>query len=139
MFRMIPRVFALASMALLSLSTALAMGSKPKADEEAANIRIQPVARVELAAAKIGGPRTGEDMYKATCGACHDTGVAGAPKTGDKGVWAPRIALGIEGLLKSAVAGKNAMPPKGGAADATEAELKAAIVFMANRSGASFK
>jgi cytochrome c5 len=136
------RALALASVLLLGSSAVLAMGSKPKADDEAANARIQPVARVELAPAgpKVAaGARSGEDIYKAVCGACHEAGVANAPKTGDKAGWAPRIALGLDGLLKSAIAGKNAMPPKGGAADATDDELKRAIAFMANKSGASFK
>lgn len=135
------RSLALASILLLSSSAVLAMGSGPKVDDEAANARIQPVARVELApaAAKSSGPRSGEELYKAVCGACHEAGVAGAPKTGDKGAWAPRIALGLNGLLKSAIAGKNAMPPKGGATDASDAEMKAAIAFMANKAGANFK
>jgi hypothetical protein len=30
------------------------------------------------------GSRSGEQLYKAICGACHEAGVAGAPKTGDK-------------------------------------------------------
>ena len=111
-------------------------------DVEATNKRIQPVAHVALAAfapKTAAGSRSGEDMEKAVCGACHSAGVAGAPKTGDKGAWAPRIALGLDGLLKSVIAGKNAMPPKGGAADATDEEIKRAIVVMANQSGASFK
>lgn len=125
----------------ISLNTAFAMGSRPAADAEGANNRIAPVARVQLAAATPAGgakERTGEELYKGVCGACHDTGVAGAPKTGDKAVWAPRLKLGLDGLVKSAIAGKNAMPPKGGS-DANETELARAIVFMANQSGASFK
>jgi cytochrome c5 len=117
------------------------MGAKPKGDDEAANSRIAPVARVELAAPSAGaaaGNRSGEALYKATCAACHDTGVANAPKLGDKAAWAPRIALKLDGLVKSAIAGKNAMPPKGGS-DANDAELARAIVYMANKSGASFK
>jgi cytochrome c5 len=135
------RSFALASMFVISAPAVMAMGSSPKVDEEATNARIQPVARVELApaAAKSSGPRSGADLYKAVCGACHEAGVAGAPKLGDKAAWAPRIALGLDGLLKSAIAGKNAMPPKGGAADASDAEMKAAIAFMANKAGANFK
>lgn len=120
---------------------ALAMGSRPKVDEEATNARIQPVAKVKLGAAQAGaaaGNRSGEELYKSVCGACHDTGAANAPKLGDKGAWAPRLALGLDGLVKSAKAGKNAMPPNGGS-DATEDELKRAIVFMANKSGANFK
>jgi cytochrome c5 len=119
----------------------LAMGDRPKIDDEAANSRIAPVARVELAAPSGGaatGARSGEQIYKTACMACHDAGVANAPKLGDKAAWAPRIALGLDGLVKSATAGKNAMPPKGGS-DANEAELARTIVYMANKSGASFK
>jgi cytochrome c5 len=111
-----------------------------KGDEEAVNKRIAPVARVELAApaAAAPGQRTGEQLYKAICGACHEAGVAGAPKTGDKAAWAPRIALGLDGLMKSATAGKNAMPPKGGS-DANEVELARAIVYITNKSGGNLK
>jgi len=142
MFRMNLRTCALASLITVVAPAALAMGGSPKADDEAVNSRIQPVAKLQIAplAAKTGGAsRSGEELYKAVCGACHEAGVAGAPKVGDKAAWAPRIALGLDGLLKSATAGKNAMPPKGGAADATDEEMKRAISFMANKSGASFK
>ncbi|MDP2793276.1 MAG: c-type cytochrome [Sulfurisoma sp.] len=138
------RRFALASALIVAAPLALAMGNRPKADDEATNeatnARIQPVAKVDLAAAApkaAAGSRTGEEIYKGVCGACHDAGVAGAPKTGDKGVWASRLGLGLDGLTKSAIKGKNAMPPKGGS-DATDAELARAIAFMANKSGASF-
>ncbi|MDP2133158.1 MAG: c-type cytochrome [Sulfuritalea sp.] len=133
------RILAATGVLVLSAS-AIAMGGRPKGDEESANQRIAPVARVELAAAApvAAGDRSGEQIYKAICGACHDAGVAGAPKTGDKAAWAPRIALGLDGLLKSAIAGKNAMPPRGGS-DANDVELARSIVYVANKSGASFK
>jgi cytochrome c5 len=133
------RTLAAAGVLVLSVS-AIAMGGRPKGDDEAANQRIAPVAHVELAApaAAGAGNRSGEQIYKAICGACHEAGVAGAPKLGDKAAWAPRIALGLDGLVKSATAGKNAMPPKGGS-DANDVELARTIVYMANKSGASFK
>jgi cytochrome c5 len=133
------RTLAAASALILSVSV-FAMGGRPKADDESTNKRIAPVARVELAApvAAASGDRSGEQIYKAVCGACHDAGVAGAPKTGDKAAWAPRIALGLDGLLKSAIAGKNAMPPKGGS-DANEIELARSIVYIANKSGGNLK
>lgn len=115
--------------------------SGPALDQEAVVARIAPVAKVELAAASAGaaaGERSGEQIYKVACLACHETGVANAPKLGDKAAWAPRIALGLDGLLKSATAGKNAMPPRG-ASDANDTELAHAVVYMANKSGASFK
>jgi cytochrome c5 len=131
----------LAAVGALALSvTAMAMGSSPKGDDEAVNQRIAPVARVVMAApaAVAAGDRSGEQLYKATCFACHEAGVANAPKFGDKAAWAPRIALGLDGLLKSVIAGKNAMPPRAGS-DANDAELTRAIIYMANKAGASFK
>jgi len=109
-------------------------------DEEAVSQRILPVAQVSIAAASGGAgvERTGEQLYQAACMACHATGAAGAPKLGDNAAWAPRLKQGLSGLLKSALNGKNAMPPKGGS-DATETELAHAIVYMANKSGGSLK
>jgi len=124
-----------------SASIALAMGSKPKGDDEAVATRIQPVAKLQLAAATGSGPKgakSGEEIVKAVCAACHESGAAGAPKIGDKTAWAPRLVQGLDGLLKSALAGKNAMPPKGGA-DVTDNELARAIIFMTNKSGSNFK
>ncbi|HET6718888.1 MAG TPA: c-type cytochrome [Rhodocyclaceae bacterium] len=105
-------------------------GSAATASDEA-EARIAPVARVQLLkAAASSGPRSGEQIYNSVCTACHSAGVAGAPKKGDKAAWAPRLGQGLDGLVKSATAGKGGMPPKGGAADLSEAELRAAIEFL---------
>ena len=61
--------------------------------------------------------------------ACHASGVAGAPKFGDKAAWAPRIQTGLDALTTSAIKGKGAMPPKGGTA-APDAEIKAVVAYM---------
>ncbi|HEX8986607.1 MAG TPA: c-type cytochrome [Rhodocyclaceae bacterium] len=133
--------------ALAMSSAAMAMGSRPEADEAAVNERIKPVAHVDVvgAAPQAGaaGNRSGEEVFKQFCNACHGTGPGTAtppnvPKVGDKAAWAPRIGVGLDNLVKSAKAGKNAMPPKGGS-DATDEELARAIAFMANQSGANFK
>jgi cytochrome c5 len=119
--------------------------SQPSADPgalapEAVLARIQPVARIEFgAAAAPAGARKGEDIVKSTCAACHQAGVAGAPKIGDRASWAPRIREGLKGMLATATKGKGAMPPRGGDASLTDAELARAIVFMANQSGAQLK
>lgn len=100
-----------------------------KSNDEA-DVRIQPVARFELAkaaAASDGKPKDGASVFNSVCGACHNTGAAGAPKAGDKAAWAPRLAQGKEGLYKSALNGKNAMPARGGASDLSDAEVKAAV------------
>lgn len=135
-------IIALGSIAfvLLAISIARAVQGNKPLDPETVNLRIAPVAAVKLAApvAAGGALRSGEQIYKASCAACHDTGVADSPKLGDKAAWAPRIARGLDGLLKSAIAGKNAMPPKGGS-DANDTELASTIAYLANKSGANFK
>jgi|GEM_PF-612381 len=143
MNKQLSRMLALAGVVAMAPTFALAMGGRPKnVDEEAVNARIQPLAQLKIAGGSANtaaaGSRSGEELYKAVCGACHEAGVAGAPKTGDKAAWAPRIGVGLDVLTKTAKAGKNAMPPKGGS-DATDEELARAIVFMTNQSGANFK
>jgi cytochrome c5 len=88
--------------------------------------------KTAAAAAGAGaGAGAGEALFKQTCSTCHATGVAGAPKFGDKAAWAPRIAQGIPVLVQNAIKGKNAMPPRGGSS-ASDAEMKAAVEYMVN-------
>lgn len=72
----------------------------------------------------------GKVVYDKTCVACHAAGVANAPKLGDKAAWAPRVAAGKDALLASVITGKGAMPPKAGAADLKDDDIKAAIDYM---------
>lgn len=72
----------------------------------------------------------GEALYKQACLACHAAGVAGAPKLGDKAAWAPRLKTGVDALTASVIKGKGAMPAKGGAASASDADLRAAVEYM---------
>ncbi|MGE5665604.1 MAG: c-type cytochrome, partial [Betaproteobacteria bacterium] len=74
----------------------------------------------------------GKKLYDTSCAACHAAGVAGAPKFGDKAAWAPRIKTGEASLVASVIKGKGAMPPKGAAASATDAEIAAAVQYMVN-------
>lgn len=69
--------------------------------------------------------------YNMYCVGCHATGAAGAPKTGDKAAWEPRMAQGMDALVASVKKGKNAMPPMGLCADCSDDEFKAIIEFMA--------
>jgi cytochrome c5 len=99
---------------------------------------IKPVAQLNFKDASTPqGPKTGEEVYKAVCSACHATGAAGAPKFGDTSAWAPRIATGYNALLNSVIKGKNAMPARGGSSpsDISDYELGLAVVYMANSSG----
>ena len=100
---------------------------------------IQPVARVELKVVTVApGSRTGEQIVKSICAGCHDSGAVGAPKTGDAGEWAPRLALGYDALTASAIAGKGAMPPRGGGSDLTDTEVARAVAYLANLAGAGY-
>jgi cytochrome c5 len=72
----------------------------------------------------------GKTVYGQTCAACHASGLAGAPKVGDKAAWAPRTGAGKGALLGSVVKGKGAMPPKAGNASLTEEDIGAAIDYM---------
>ncbi|CAM3828271.1 c-type cytochrome [Bordetella tumulicola] len=74
----------------------------------------------------------GEKLYKSTCFACHGTGVAGAPKFGDKTAWDPYIKTGLDTMVKVVLQGKGAMPPKGGAVNASEDDIRAAVEYMVN-------
>ncbi|TFY97785.1 c-type cytochrome [Ramlibacter rhizophilus] len=108
----------------------VAMAPNPAAG---ANPPAAPAAPAAAPAAPAAAPvaaGAGEALYKQACMACHAAGVAGAPKLGDKSAWAPRLSAGVDGLLQSVVKGKGAMPPKGGAAAATEAQLRAAVEYM---------
>jgi cytochrome c5 len=132
-------VSALAVVIVVKLASTIAHSSNPQVDESA-TARIAPIAKLEIAKAKAAGAaeRSGEEVYSAACVACHGSGAAGAPKTGDAAAWKTRLGLGMDGLLKSAIAGKGAMPPRGGA-DVSDTELARAIAHMANASGGKLK
>ncbi|MGH8767598.1 MAG: c-type cytochrome [Blastocatellia bacterium] len=92
-------------------------------------------AQIATAAAKsAGGTADGKKTYDAACAMCHAAGAAGAPKTGDKAAWKPRIAQGKDVLYASAIKGKNLMPPKGGAASLPDADIKAAVDYLVSQS-----
>jgi cytochrome c5 len=102
--------------------------------------RIQPVGRVEFGEpAAAPGARTGEAIVKAVCAACHQAGVANAPRIGDQKAWAPAIQQGLQSMVSSVIKGKGAMPPRAGDATLTDQEIARAVVHMANQSGANFK
>jgi len=102
--------------------------------------RIKPVGDVQLALAS--GPKgqlSGEQVYNQVCKTCHEGGLAGAPKAGDKAAWVKIIAQGLTPTVDHAVKGIRAMPPKGGNPDFENVEVERAVVFMANKAGANWK
>jgi len=81
-------------------------------------------------AAKVDGAQT----YQTVCSLCHAAGLAGAPKYGDKAAWKPRIAQGLPTLHEHAIKGIRTMPPKGGSATLSDAEVGAAVDYMVSHS-----
>ncbi len=92
---------------------------------------VAAAAPAPAAAVKVAAANNGEALYKQVCTACHAQSVAGSPKFGDKAAWAPRIKTGIDAMTASVIKGKGAMPPKGGSA-ASDADIRAAVEYMAN-------
>ncbi len=72
----------------------------------------------------------GKKIYETKCAVCHASGVAGAPKLGDKAAWAPRIKSGMDTLMKNVINGINAMPPKGTCGACSKEQLQAAVDYM---------
>jgi len=105
-------------------------------EPEALAARIQKVGSVEIKDANRAA-RTGEEVFKAQCSACHATGAAGSPKFGDAGAWGPRIGKGFDALLNSALKGKGNMGPQGGG-DFEDFEIGRGVAYMANAGGAKF-
>ena len=94
-------------------------------------------AKTEDKGAAAGGA-DGKKVYEASCQACHGGAVPGIPHVGKKEDWAPRIKQGKDTLHKHALEGFNAMPAKGGNGSLSDDEVKAAVDYMANQSGAKF-
>jgi cytochrome c5 len=105
--------------------------------EKAVAERIQKVGSVEIRDANRA-LKSGEEVFKAQCTACHTAGAAGAPKFGDAAAWGARIKSGYEVLLTSALKGKGAMGAQGGG-DFEEVEVGRAVVYMANAAGGKFE
>ena len=124
------------------LVTGVRVGSH-ESDKEVLS-RIRAAGHVVVGeAAPPKGTLAGDAVYGQVCKACHEAGLAGAPKIGDKAAWGPRIAQGESTAVQHALSGfqgkTGVMPPKGGDAELTDAEVARAVVFMANQAGANWK
>ena len=131
---------------VIVLVTQLVTGVRQGSSESEKEIlsRIKAVGNVvigEPSAPK--GNLAGDAVYGQVCKTCHDAGLAGAPKIGDKSAWGPRVAQGQSTVTQHAVNGfqgkTGVMPPKGGTADLTDTEVGRAVVYMANQAGANWK
>jgi cytochrome c5 len=97
-------------------------------------------AAAKAAAAQVayGGSTDGKTIYDNLCHSCHTAGVAGAPKLGDKAAWGPRIAEGLDTLIKHATEGYkgpdgNMMPARGGNPSLNDAQVKAAVTWIVSQ------
>jgi cytochrome c5 len=120
------------------LMTAMVSGAAVANDDEV-QARIAPVGSTCMQGDKCAaapapvaaaGPKSGKDVYAGFCTTCHSAGVMGAPKYGTAADWAPRAAKGKETLYTHAIAGFNAMPPKGMCAACSDDEIKGAVDYM---------
>jgi cytochrome c5 len=129
---------------IILLVNYVAKGNKPAAGSDAMSAqaiaqRLMPVGSIEVR--DLSDPasvRTGEQVYLAQCTACHAAGLAGAPKTGDTAAWAARVKTGYDALYTSVLKGKGAMGAQGGG-DYSDFEIARAVVYLANKGGASFE
>lgn len=78
--------------------------------------------------------RSGESIVSMQCAKCHASGVAGAPKIGDREAWSARVKQGVDPLVRSAIKGHGGMPSRGGMADLTDPEIRDAVIHMVTRS-----
>ncbi len=121
-------------------------GARNMDDPAAVSERLKPIEVISVAGAPAAGakketvkvkagPVDGSAIVAATCQACHGIGLLNSPKIGNKDAWGKRLeaAGGVDGLVKSAIHGKGAMPPRGGNAGLSDAEIKAAIEYMSSQ------
>lgn len=112
--------------------------------EESMTARVSAVGTINVgdsstaAAATDEGPVDGESVYNTTCGTCHTTGIAGAPKVGDNAQWTARLEQGLETVILHAIEGytgeAGVMPAKGGNPALSDDAVTAAVQYMVDQS-----
>ena len=100
----------------------------------AAPVRPATIAAEATPAAPKPDLAHGQQIYRQSCAVCHDKGIAGAPKLNDPAAWVARLAQGMDALYATSLRGKGAMPAKGGNPSLADADVKAAVDFMAAQS-----
>ena len=116
----------------------------PQAPErEAAEPARSPAEQTDTGAAAVVAGYTidmerGEEIYRQACATCHSEGIAGAPRTGDAEEWQPRLAKGMETLIRHSIEGyqgnMGVMPPRGGVPGLTDDEVASSVAFMVEQS-----
>ena len=115
----------------------LAVNALPPGTDSEISERLRPAGIVNravgsnaAATAIVVAPLSGGEVYDQYCSVCHAAGVGGAPLFADVGVWAPRIAKGMDVLMDSTINGINAMPAKGTCMSCSDDELADAVTYM---------
>ena len=83
--------------------------------------------------------RSGPQIVKEQCAKCHQKGVGGAPRIGDREAWTPRLKDGLDNAVRAAIHGHGGMPARGARADLTDAEVRSAVIYMINPATAAKK
>jgi len=102
---------------------------------------VRPALAALIVAVLSGGASaqlSGQRVYETSCVACHGTGVANAPKFGDKAAWAKLIEEPQAQLTGHGWLGVRAMPPVGGNAQLSLEEFSRGVAFMARAAGAKW-
>lgn len=97
-----------------------------------AAVRLEP-----WGAKEVPATLTGQQVVQAQCHKCHQDGLHGAPRIGDRDAWVPRLKQGVEHAVRSAIRGHGGMPPRGDRADLTDTEIRNAILYMYNPNATS--
>lgn len=112
------------------------------ASETAPEATPQETAPAPAAAASAAN---GKAVFEQSCQACHgaNSPIPGIPRITKNDEWKDRIAQGKDVLVKHAIEGFTGksgamMPAKGGNTSLSDEEVAAAVVYMANESGAKF-
>ena len=87
----------------------------------------------ETTSTPVATTKSGADVYKAACFACHETGVARAPRLGDRQEWSFRLNYGMDILYRSALQGRGGMPAMGGHPEFSDDEIRAAVDYMVSQ------
>ncbi|HOX72306.1 MAG: c-type cytochrome [Dokdonella sp.] len=112
------------------------VGAVYSGDTGRAAIEAAAAAAKAAAASQVayGGTLEGNVIFGNLCHACHTTGAGGAPMLTDKAHWAPRLAAGVDTLVKHAIEGYTGsagmMPAKGGNPSLTDEQVKATVEWM---------
>lgn len=131
--------FAIPAVAVMTALITAGCSKAPEVDHERTASLIQPVAQVALQRVQVAaGNRGGAEIYQSLCTSCHAGGLLGAPKTGDAGDWAPRMAKGFEANVSSVINGLGAMPARGGSPNLTDTEIARSVAYLLNTAGGNF-